>query len=124
MNRLIGLLVMLVRVDGEYNHPLIYITENGAGFGEEDDKLVDGSVHDKLRQDFLKQHIEEANHAIQAGVNLKGYFIWFCFDNFEWTSGFKRRFGLIYVNFNTQERTWKDSAFFYQSCIKNNGLIF
>jgi beta-glucosidase len=77
-----------------------------------------------LRQNYLKGHISELNHAIQTGVNVKGYYLWSCFDNFEWTSGFKRRFGLIYVDFKTQQRIWKDSAFFYQTCIKNNGLDF
>ncbi len=117
-----GLYDLLVRIDGDYNHPLIYITENGAGFGEEDDRLVDGCVHDKLRQDYLKRHIKELHRAIQSGVNVKGYYVWSCFDNFEWTSGYKSRFGLIYVNFKTQQRIWKDSAHFYQSCIKNNGF--
>jgi beta-glucosidase len=87
-----------------------------------DDRLVDGCVHDKLRQDYLKRHIAELHRAIQSGVNVKGYYVWSCFDNFEWTSGYKSRFGLIYVNFETQQRIWKDSAFFYQSCIKNNGF--
>ncbi len=117
-----GLYNLLVRIDGDYNHPLIYITENGAGFGEKDDRLVDGCVHDKLREDYLKRHIAEVRRAIQSGVNLKGYYVWSCFDNFEWTSGYKSRFGLIYVNFETQQRIWKDSAIFYQSCIRNNGF--
>lgn len=117
-----GLYNLLVRINGEYNHPLIYITENGAGFGEDDDRLVAGRVHDKLRQDYLKRHIAEVRRAIQSGVNLKGYYVWSCFDNFEWTSGYKSRFGLIYVNFETQQRIWKDSAIFYQSCIRSNGF--
>ena len=117
-----GLYDLLVRIDGDYNHPLIYITENGAGFGEEDDRLVDGCVHDKLRQDYLKRHIAELHRAIQSGVNVKGYYVWSCFDNFEWISGYKSRFGLIHVNFETQQRIWKDSAIFYQSCIRNNGF--
>lgn len=119
-----GLYDMLTRLDTQYDHPVIYITENGAGFGDDDDRLVDGKVHDKLRQDFLKRHITAAHRAIQTGVNLKGYFVWSCFDNFEWTSGFSKRFGMVYVDFETQERIWKDSAYFYQSCIKNNGLSF
>lgn len=119
-----GLYDLLVRIDNDYNHPAIYITENGAGFGDEDDRITDGRIQDKLRQDYLKRHIAELHHAIQAGVDLKGYYVWSCFDNFEWLSGFTRRLGMIYVDFETQERIWKDSAFFYQSCIKNNGLTY
>jgi beta-glucosidase len=119
-----GLYDMLTRIHNEYGHPVMYITENGASFGDEDDRLVDDKVHDKLRQDYLKRHIKEAHRAIEAGVNLKGYFVWSCFDNFEWTAGFTRRFGLVYVDFGTQQRIWKDSAFLYQNCIKNNGFAF
>jgi beta-glucosidase len=117
-----GLYDLLVRIDTEYDHPLIYITENGAGFGSEDDSLVDGCVHDVLRQDYLKRHFIEAHRAIQAGVKLQRYYVWSCFDNFEWVFGYKNRFGLIYVNFENQERIWKDSAFYFQSCVINNGF--
>lgn len=117
-----GLYDLLVRIDTEYDHPVIYITENGAGFGSEDDSLVDGCVHDVLRQDYLKRHFAEAHRAIQAGVKLQRYYVWSCFDNFEWVFGYKNRFGLIYVNFENQERIWKDSAFDFQSWIKNNGF--
>jgi beta-glucosidase len=117
-----GLYDLLVRIDTEYDHPVIYITENGAGFGSKDDSLVDGCVHDVLRQDYLKRHFAEAYRAIQAGVKLQRYYVWSCFDNFEWVFGYKNRFGLIHVNFENQERIWKDSAFDFQSCIKNNGF--
>jgi len=78
-----GLYDLLVRIDTEYDHPVIYITENGAGFGSKDDSLVDGCVHDVLRQDYLKRHFAEAHRAIQAGVKLQRYYVWTCFDNFE-----------------------------------------
>jgi beta-glucosidase len=117
-----GLYDLLVRIDAEYNHPIIYITENGAGFGRDDDRLVGGSVHDVLRQDYIKRHLTEAHRAIQAGVKLNGYYVWSCFDNFEWVFGYRNRFGLIHMNFETQERIWKDSAFDFQSYIKNSGF--
>ena len=117
-----GLYDLLVHIDAEYDHPVLYVTENGAGFGKEDDKLIDGKVHDKLRRDYLRRHIEAANRAIKDGVNLQRYYVWSCFDNFEWLSGYSSRFGIIYVDFETQQRIWKDSAFFYQNCIKNNGF--
>ncbi len=117
-----GLYDLLVRIDSDYNHPVMYITENGAGFGDADDILVNGKVHDELRQNYVKQHLIQAHKAIQAGIKLKGYYLWSCFDNFEWVFGYKRRFGIVYVDFETQERIWKDSAFDFQSYIKYNGL--
>jgi len=117
-----GLFDLLVRIDTDYGHPVIYITENGAGFGPKDDRLVEGHVHDVRRQDYIKRHLIQAHRAIAHGVDLKRYYVWSCFDNFEWVFGFKNRFGLIYVDFTTQVRTWKDSAFKYQSFVKNNGF--
>lgn len=117
-----GLYDLLIRIDSEYDHPVIYITENGAGFGDGDDKLLDGRVNDVLRQNYIKQHLIQAHRAIQAGVKLQRYYLWSCFDNFEWIFGYKRRFGLIYVDFETQERIWKDSAFDYKSYIQDNGF--
>ncbi len=117
-----GLYDLLVRIDREYDHPLIYITENGAGFGPEDDRLENGRVHDVRRTDFMKRHLNQAHRAIEEGVNVKRYYVWSAFDNFEWVFGYKNRFGLIYVDFETQDRIWKDSAFEYQSIIRMNGL--
>jgi beta-glucosidase len=117
-----GLYDALMRIDRDYGAPLIYITENGTGFGPEDDRLVDGRVQDVLRQDYIRRHLIAAHRAIQDGVNLKRYYLWSCFDNFEWIFGYSRRFGLVYVDFDTQERIWKDSAYEYQSYIRRNGL--
>ena len=105
-----GLYDALMRIDRDYGAPLIYITENGAGFGPEDDRLVDGRVQDVLRQDYIRRHLIAAHRAIQDGVNLKRYYLWSCFDNFEWIFGYSRRFGLVYVDYDTQERIWKESA--------------
>ena len=82
-----------------------------------------GEINDSLRRDYIKRHLVAAHRAIQQGVNLKRYYLWSCFDNFEWVFGFSRRFGLIYVDFETQERIWKGSAYDFQSYIQNNGLV-
>ncbi len=117
-----GLYDLLMRIDRDYGKPLIYITENGAGFGPEDDRLIDGEVHDVLRRDYIRRHLIAAHRAIQDGVNLQRYYLWSCFDNFEWIWGTTRRFGLVYVDFETQERIWKDSAHDFQSYIRDNGF--
>ena len=117
-----GLYDLLMRIDRDYGKPLLYITENGAGFGAEDDRLVDGQVDDTLRRDYVKRHLVAAHRAIQDGVSLKRYYLWSVLDNFEWIWGFKRRFGLVYVDFETQERIWKGSAYDYQSYIRDNGI--
>jgi beta-glucosidase len=117
-----GLYDLLVRIDRDYGKPIIYITENGAGFGPEDDRLVDGEVNDELRRDFIKRHLVAAHRAIQDSVNLERYYLWSCLDNFEWVFGYSRRFGLVHVDFETQERIWKASAYDYQSYIRNNGF--
>ena len=81
-----------------------------------------GHIHDTLRIEYLKAHLLQVHRAIQDGVDLQGYYYWSAFDNFEWLSGYKARFGLIYVDFATQQRLWKDSATAYQQIIANNGF--
>ncbi len=115
-----GLYDLLARIRRDYRAIPIYITENGAAFN---DKLTKNhKVHDRKRIDYLRAHLEEAWKAIENGVPLKGYFVWSLMDNFEWDSGFSKRFGLIHVDFQTFKRVWKDSAYFYREVIKNNGL--
>ena len=108
---------LLMRLKDEYHNPLMIITENGAGFGERDDRLVDHQVNDLLRADYVKRHIDTAMQARKEGANLQGYTLWSLFDNFEWVSGYTRRFGIVYVNFDTQERIPKQSFFTYQQII-------
>ncbi|MCP4754803.1 MAG: beta-glucosidase [Proteobacteria bacterium] len=115
-----GLYDLLVRLDRDYNRPLLFITENGASFG--DDELKDGRIEDERRRSYLKRHFEAAHRAIAEGVNLQGYYVWSCFDNFEWIFGYSRRFGLIYIDYQTLERIWKDSAHWYRGVIENNGF--
>lgn len=110
-----GLYDLLVRVHEDYGPIPIYITENGAAYH---DVVEGGRVHDRQRQEYLEQHFEQAERAIQAGVPLKGYYVWSLLDNFEWAFGYDRRFGIVYVDFETQERILKDSALWYQSFLR------
>jgi beta-glucosidase len=89
----------------------IVITENGAAY---DDVLSpDGSVEDQARLDYLEQHISAVATAAQEGVPVTGYFAWSLLDNFEWAEGFAKRFGIVYVDFETQQRVVKASGHWY-----------
>ena len=111
-----GLADTLLRVAHEYRFPALYITENGAAFA--DQLSPDGRVHDPARIDYLQSHFATAAAAVRMGVPLKGYFVWSLLDNFEWAYGYSKRFGLVWVDFETLERVWKDSAFWYQQFIR------
>jgi beta-glucosidase len=91
--------------------PPIYITENGMA---SDDRVVDGRVDDAQRQRFLQRHFAAVSRAIDAGVDIRGYYIWSLMDNFEWAFGYERRFGLVHVDYATQQRTLKDSALLFR----------
>jgi beta-glucosidase len=110
---------LLMRLKDEYGNPMMIITENGAGFGEEDDKMVNHQVNDKLRIDYVQRHIDASMKAKADGANLQGYTLWSIFDNFEWVFGYSRRFGIVHVNFETQERTPKQSFYAYQKIIQS-----
>ncbi|OGS22937.1 MAG: hypothetical protein A2252_07610 [Elusimicrobia bacterium RIFOXYA2_FULL_39_19] len=101
-----------------YKVKKFYLTENGAAF--KDIVAKDGRVHDKNRIEYLKAHFTSAQRLIKDGINLAGYFVWLLMDNFEWTYGYDKRFGLIYVDFKTQKRILKDSALWYKEVIKKN----
>ena len=101
-----------------YNLP-IYITENG--FGGLDWVSLDGEVHDPQRIDFTRRYLLELGRAMDEGVDVKGYFHWSLMDNFEWHEGYRQRFGLVHVDYRTQKRTPKDSAWWYASMIRSNG---
>ncbi|MFW9866539.1 MAG: GH1 family beta-glucosidase [Candidatus Thorarchaeota archaeon] len=115
-----GLFDLLISIDKNYNHPTIYITENGMAC--KDNIIEDGVVQDEDRVNYLKQYFEAAHRAINKGVKLKGYFIWSLLDNFEWIEGYSKRFGIIRVNFDTQERILKKSAQWYKNVITENGF--
>jgi beta-glucosidase len=108
---------LLMRLHKDYGDPLIYITENGAGFGGMDEELVEGKVHDELRSLYVRRHVEAALKARAEGARLGGYFLWSLLDNFEWTTGFSHRLGIVRVDFDTQNRVPKDSFFEYQHLI-------
>jgi beta-glucosidase len=101
-----------------YQKP-IYITENGLSM--RDWVSLDGKVHDPGRIDFLTRYLSALRRAIDHGANVAGYFQWSILDNFEWAEGYRERFGLIHVDYQTQKRTLKDSAHFYGEVIRTNG---
>ena len=94
----------------------IIVTENGAAFKDE---MIEGSVHDDKRLLYLKNHIEQVLRAKKEGVKVNGYFVWTLLDNFEWAEGFHPRFGLVYVDFETQQRIIKTSGNWYSGFLKN-----
>jgi len=115
-----GLQDLLVRINQDYHPEAIYITENGAAY--DDDRPVDGRVHDPRRIAYYHGHLGAAHEAIEEGVPLKGYFAWSLMDNFEWAEGYSKRFGIVHVDFSTQERTPKDSARWYANVIEENAI--
>lgn len=115
-----GLYEILARLARDYQPACLYVTENGAAFADEPGP--DGAVRDPRRVAYLEAHVEQAARAIDAGVPLKGYFVWSLLDNWEWTEGYSRRFGLIYVDFRTQERTIKESGDWYARLLAGEGM--
>ncbi len=97
----------------------IYITENGMCC--HDRVSLDGKVHDPNRIDFLNRYLLSLEEAIDEGADVRGYFQWSLTDNFEWTHGYKSRFGLVYIDYETQKRTIKDSGYWYKKVIDTNG---
>jgi beta-glucosidase len=114
-----GLTDVLLWVKGRYGDVPLYITENGAAFY--DPPTADGGVEDPLRVQYYRDHLRAAHRALAQGVDLRGYFAWSLLDNFEWSAGFARRFGLIHVDFATQIRTLKASARYYTEVIRSSG---
>ena len=115
-----GLYEILQYVHKTHQPPEIYITESGIALPDKID--TDGKVHDPRRISYLHQHFQQAKKCIDAGIPLKGYFVWSLLDNFEWASGFSKRFGLFYMDYATQERIWKDSARWFQQVVQQKGI--
>ena len=114
-----GMHDLLVRLHTDYGVPLI-ITENGAAY---DDAVADdGQVHDAERLSYIQRHLGEVQRAIADGADVRGYFVWSLLDNFEWAWGYDKRFGVIRVDFDNQERTIKDSGHFYRSVVNANAV--
>ncbi len=101
----------------------LYVTENGAAFY--DPPTADGEmVEDPLRVDYLRSHLRGgARRASAQGVDLRGYFAWSLLDNFEWSLGYSKRFGIVHVDYATQKRTWKASARLYQKIVASRGAM-
>jgi beta-glucosidase len=111
-----GLTELLLRLKADYLLPPLYITENGAAYR---DRLEDGRVADAERISYLRRHIAALAEALEAGVDVRGFFVWSLLDNFEWADGYTKRFGLVHVDYATQRRTLKDSALWYQALCRS-----
>lgn len=103
---------MLIRIKQQYpNYKTIYITENGMGYK---DDFEDGIIDDSPRIDFIKRHLYYLLKAVEEGVDVRGYFIWSLMDMFSWTNGYNKRYGLFYVDYESQQRYPKASAYWYK----------
>lgn len=107
---------LLTSLNEKYTLPPLFITENGAAMA---DKVVDGVVNDQNRFDYYQSHLNAVNDAIEQGVNVEGYFAWSLMDNFEWAEGYLKRFGIVYVDYDTQKRTIKNSGLAYRDLIQS-----
>jgi len=112
-----GLTELLLRLHRDYPVPPLFVTENGAAFK---DHLVDGRVADERRIDYISRHLGAIAEAIRQGVSMQGYMVWSLMDNFEWASGFEKRFGIVYVDYASQTRTLKDSALWYRKFLRQH----
>jgi beta-glucosidase len=115
-----GLTGVLEWVCRRYGNVPLYVTENGAAFY--DAPASEDLEPDLYRVRYLRSHVAAARRAIEAGVDLRGYFVWSLLDNFEWSLGFSKRFGIVHVDYRTQKRTPKASARFYAGIIRTNGV--
>jgi beta-glucosidase len=110
---------MLLKFGKYQNFNEIIVTENGAAFP---DIISNGQVNDEKRRNYLEQHIQQVLRARQNGVKVNGYFVWSLTDNFEWAEGYKPRFGLVYIDFNTQQRIIKNSGHWYSRLLQSYEL--
>ena len=110
-----GLTELLVRLHRDWNGPRLLVTENGAAFA---DQCVEGAVDDHPRVEYLATHLAAVNEAARQGVNIDGYFVWSLMDNFEWASGYRKRFGIVHVDYDSLVRTPKRSARWYAALLE------
>jgi beta-glucosidase len=115
-----GLTELLVQIHNEYKLPPIYITENGMA---NVDAVVNGRVSDTQRIEYLRAHLDAVAKAIASGVDVRGFFYWSLLDNYEWNSGYAKRFGLVHVDYATQKRTLKDSAHWYRDFVTQQRVV-
>ena len=114
-----GLTDLLLRLHHDYPVPPMYVKENGAAFKDE---MVGGRIHDVQRTDYIARHIEAVAEAMRRGVRMEGYMVWSLMDNFEWASGYDKRFGIVHVDYDTQRRTLKDSALWYRDFLQRQNV--
>jgi beta-glucosidase len=112
-----GLTELLLRLHHDYALPPVLITESGGAFK---DVLEAGCVHDFERTQYVQQHIAALADAMRQGVDVRGYMVWSLMDNFEWASGYEKRFGIVHVDYATQVRTLKDSAHWYRDFLRQD----
>ena len=117
-----GLTDTLLWVSQRYGKIPLYVTENGSAFYDPP-VAGDGRLEDPLRVDYLRRHLRAVREAIRQGADVRGYMAWSLLDNLEWSLGFAKRFGIVHVNFATQERTLKDSGRLYAQIIESNGAV-
>jgi beta-glucosidase len=110
-----GLTELLLRLHRDWPLPPLYVKENGAAFK---DVFEHGAVHDAERTDYIARHIAAVGEALRQGVPMAGYMVWSLLDNFEWASGYEKRFGIVHVDYATQQRTPKDSALWYRDFLR------
>ena len=115
-----GMYELLTRLARESPELDLYVTENGAAYP--DVVSEDGGVHDENRIAYLQQHLAAVHRAIADGAAVRGYYLWSLLDNFEWAYGYSKRFGIVYVDYATQQRTVKDSGRWYADVVGRNGL--
>jgi beta-glucosidase len=114
-----GLRELLERLWREYRKPML-VTENGAAY--DDVVSTEGEIHDVERTQYIREHLAAIHDAISSGADVGGYYLWSLLDNFEWAYGYSKRFGIVRVDFDSQERTVKDSGRFYSSVVRANAL--
>ncbi|HMO11688.1 MAG TPA: GH1 family beta-glucosidase [Actinotalea sp.] len=115
-----GLVELLTGLSARYPGIPLVVTENGAAF--DDEVSPDGRVHDVRRVAYLHDHIDAVGAAMDAGAEVRGYMVWSLMDNFEWAYGSHRRFGIVRIDYDTLERTWKDSAYWYRTLVTTGTL--
>ena len=113
---------VLVWVKERYGNIPLYVTENGAAFYDPP-MAIDGRIDDPLRVHYYREHLRAVAEAMRQGVDLRGYFAWSLLDNFEWSHGYSKRFGIIHVDYETQARTIKTSGRFYADVIRTRGAV-
>ena len=121
-----GITKLLRYIDSEFNHPIIYITENGYDVRGESDMSISDAIHDIDRVQYYQQYLHHISLAMQHGVDIRGYYAWSLLDNFEWNDGYTKRFGIIYIDYNDSQRTRyrKDSYKWYRQWITNKRSIY